>query len=40
MYSDYAVIPFEMDRVRVQTSTGIKEITDYEELKAWWSCVE
>lgn len=40
VYSDYAVIPFEMDRVRVQTSTGIKEITDYEELKAWWSCVE
>ncbi len=40
VYSDYAVIPFEMDKVKVQTSDGIKEIVDYEELKAWWSCVE
>ena len=40
VYSDYAVIPFEIDMVKVQTSDGIKEIADYEELKAWWSCVE
>ena len=40
VYSDYAIIPFEMEGVRVQTSAGVKEIADYEELKAWWSCVE
>lgn len=40
VYSDYAVIPFEMDRVRVQTSTETKEIADYGELKDWWSCEE
>lgn len=32
VYSDYAVIPFEMDRVKVQTSAGRKEIADYEDL--------
>lgn len=40
VYSDYAIIPFEMDKVKVQTSAEIKEIADYEELKAWWSCGE
>ena len=40
VYSDFAVIPLEKDMVKVQTSDGIKEIADYEELKAWWSCVE
>lgn len=37
VYSDYALIPFEMDAVKVQTSAGQKEINDYEELKEWWS---
>lgn len=40
VYSDYAVIPFEMDKVKAQTAAEIREITDYEELKAWWSCGE
>lgn len=37
VYSDYALIPFEMTAVNVQTSSGKKEICDYEELKEWWS---
>ena len=36
VYSDYALIPFEMESVNVQTSLGQKEISDYEELKEWW----
>jgi hypothetical protein len=36
VYSNYALIPFEMDAVNVQTSSGKKVITDYEELKEWW----
>ena len=36
VYSDYALIPFEMAAVSVQTSLGKKEIGDYEELKEWW----
>lgn len=36
VYSDYALIPFEMEAVNVQTSLGQKEISDYEELKEWW----
>ena len=39
VYSDYALIPFEMAAVSVQTSSGKKEICDYEELKEWW-CYE
>lgn len=37
VYSDYALIPFEMEAVNVQTSSEQKEISDYEELKEWWS---
>ena len=40
VYSDYAIIPFEMEGVRVQTSAGVKEIADYAELKDWWNCEE
>ena len=40
VYSDYALIPFEMDAVNVQTSLGEKMICDYEELKEWWSYEE
>ncbi len=36
VYSDYALIPFEMAAVSVQASSGKKEICDYEELKEWW----
>jgi hypothetical protein len=36
VYSDYVLIPFEMESVYVQTSSGKKEINDYEELKEWW----
>ena len=40
IYSNYALIPFDMDAVNVQTSSGKKEICDYEELKEWWSYEE
>ena len=40
VYSDYALIPFEIDGVRVQTFSEKKEIYDYEELKEWWSYEE
>jgi len=36
VYSDYALIPFEMETVNVQAFSGQKEISDYEELKEWW----
>jgi hypothetical protein len=36
VYSDYALIPFEMESVNVPTSSGKKIINDYEELKEWW----
>lgn len=39
VYSDYALIPFEMPAVNVQSSSGKKDIWDYEELKEWW-CYE
>lgn len=37
VYSDYALIPFEMSAVYVQTSIEKQVINDYEELKEWWS---
>lgn len=36
VYSDYALIPFDMEKVNVRTATEEKEIKDYEELKEWW----
>jgi hypothetical protein len=36
VYSDYALIPFEIESVNVQDSLGEKVIGDYEELKEWW----
>lgn len=36
VYSDYAVIPFEMDKVRVFEGERARIISDYEELKEWW----
>lgn len=40
VYSDYALIPFTMQKVKVQTFAGTKVIDDYEKLKEWWSCEE
>jgi hypothetical protein len=36
VYSDYAVIPFDMEAVQVWDETEIKTINDYNELKEWW----
>lgn len=36
VYSEYALIPFEMEVVMVQDQTEKKMISDYEELKEWW----
>lgn len=36
VYSEYAMIPFEMGKVLVHTSDGERIIGDYEELKEWW----
>ncbi|MFI3213185.1 MAG: DUF4869 domain-containing protein [Eubacteriales bacterium] len=37
VYSDYAVIPFDMNGVTVSDEEGTAVITDYEELKEWWN---
>lgn len=34
--SEYALIPFDMASVFVQTKVGKEVISDYEELKEWW----
>lgn len=36
VYSEYALIPFFMGSVMVQTRSMKKIISDYEELKEWW----
>ena len=36
VYSDYAVIPFDMDKVFVVSGNSNRIIDDYEELKEWW----
>lgn len=36
VYSDYAIMPFDMDKVKVFDENGTKIISDYEELKEWW----
>jgi hypothetical protein len=36
VYCDYALIPFEMESINIQDSSGVKVISDYEELKEWW----
>ena len=33
VYSDYAIIPFDMDKVKVSDKNGTRIISDYEELK-------
>lgn len=37
VYSDYAIIPFDMKEVRVSDKNGMRVIFDYEELKEWWN---
>lgn len=37
VYSDYAVIPFDMNEVNVSDLSGTRVISDYEELKEWWN---
>lgn len=37
VYSDYAIIPFEMNEVMVFDGNGTRTIADYEELKEWWN---
>lgn len=37
VYSDYAVIPFDMNEVNVSDLDGTRVISDYEELKEWWN---
>lgn len=37
VYSDYAVIPFDMNEVKVCDERGTRVIADYEELKEWWN---
>lgn len=38
--SEYALIPFDLDSVIVQTKIGKKVLSDYEELKEWWESEE
>lgn len=40
VYSDYAVIPFDVNKVNVSDEKGTRVIADYEELKEWWSSEE
>lgn len=37
VYSDYAIIPFDMDSVKVSDQNGIRIISDYYQLKEWWN---
>ncbi len=36
VYSDYAMIPFEMENVTASSANGDRVVDDYEELKEWW----
>ena len=36
VYSDYAVIPFNMNRVKACDGKGATVLSDYEQLKEWW----
>ncbi len=37
VYSDYALISFDMEAVKVRTASEEKTVSDYEELKEWWN---
>lgn len=36
VYSEYAMIPFDIEKVEVQASGRKRVIDDYEKLKEWW----
>ncbi len=36
VYSDYAMIPFDIQEVKVFSNMESKVISDYEDLKEWW----
>ena len=36
VYSDYALIPLEMDTFKVSVGSEGRMIDDYEDLKEWW----
>ncbi|MDE7212496.1 MAG: hypothetical protein K2O03_13785 [Lachnospiraceae bacterium] len=36
VYSDYAMIPFDMNPVEVVSGAGRTVVDDYEKLKEWW----
>lgn len=36
VYSDYALIPFNMEKAIAYSKGSNREIADYEELKEWW----
>lgn len=40
VYSDYALIPFNMSEVCVSSETIKRTINDYEDLKEWWESEE
>ena len=37
VYSEYAMIPFDMKEVNIITKSGQIKINDYDELKEWWN---
>ena len=40
VYSDYAIIPFDLEKVKVISGMQSRIIVDYEALKEWWEDVE
>ena len=36
VFSDYPIIPFDFDKVTVRQKGGLREISDYLDLKEWW----
>lgn len=36
VYSDYAMIPFNMHPVIIRTNNTCRVVEDYEDLKEWW----
>lgn len=36
VYSDYAMIPFDLEQVQVCSGNKVWCIDDYEKLKEWW----
>lgn len=40
VYSEYALIPFDMNSVVIQTKSEKRIVSAYEELKEWWNYEE